>query len=103
MRSYGGTDFGSDEVVGVLAGYYFGAGLMVKPSVVEGVGRATAQLAGGCFFGGVTLSGRRVLQMCCWGRCMGSVYQNSGVCGVSRALKGVLDVECWLATTLVLV
>jgi hypothetical protein len=48
MRSYGGTDFGSDEVVGVLAGYYFGAGLMVKPSVVEGVGRATAQLAGRC-------------------------------------------------------
>jgi hypothetical protein len=32
----------------VLAGYYFGAGLMVKPSVVEGVRRATAQLAGRC-------------------------------------------------------
>jgi hypothetical protein len=29
-------------------GYDFGAGLMVKPSVVEGVGRATAQLAGRC-------------------------------------------------------
>jgi hypothetical protein len=45
-RSLGvpGLDVGAG--CGVLAGYYFGAGLMVKPSVVEGVGRATAQLAG---------------------------------------------------------
>jgi hypothetical protein len=32
---------------GVLAGYYFGAGLMLKPSVVQQVTQAITQLAGG--------------------------------------------------------
>jgi hypothetical protein len=40
-----GLDVGAG--CGVLAGYYFGAGLMLKPSVVSQVTQATTQLAGG--------------------------------------------------------
>lgn len=40
-----GLDVGAG--CGVLAGYYFGAGVMIKPSVVDQVARATTQLAGG--------------------------------------------------------
>lgn len=40
-----GLDVGAG--CGVLAGYYFGAGLMIKPSVVQQVTQATTQLAGG--------------------------------------------------------
>lgn len=39
-----GLDVGAG--CGVLAGYYFGAGLMIKPSVVDQVARATTALAG---------------------------------------------------------
>lgn len=40
-----GLDVGAG--CGVLAGYYVGAGLMLKPSVVQQVKQATTQLAGG--------------------------------------------------------